>query len=93
MLRFHPNGPDTMLSALSYSDSELGAFDSGGPGFGGLDGLLGAGGAVQHLLDQEAYMETDLSPQAYSGGDTFSVRENSPIGELQDNKSGEFSVS
>ncbi|KAG8190117.1 hypothetical protein JTE90_026687 [Oedothorax gibbosus] len=88
VLRFHPSGHDTMLSALNYSDSELGGFDTGHSFGGALDGLLGASGVrLPDLLDQEAYMETDLSPQPafHGGGDAFSVRENSPLASIADN--------
>ncbi|GIX66669.1 mitotic deacetylase-associated SANT domain protein [Caerostris darwini] len=100
VLRFHPSG-DTMLSALNYNDSDMlqeGGFDvSSNHTFSTLDGLLGTSGTsgmVSDLLDgdmnQEAYMETgqdlQLSPQAFhNSGDTFAVRESSPLTGLVDN--------
>ncbi|GFQ87091.1 mitotic deacetylase-associated SANT domain protein [Trichonephila clavata] len=101
VLRYQP-GNDTMLSALSYNDSDMlqeGGFDvSSSHTFNTLDGLLGSTGAgsmrLPDLLDgdmnQEAYMETgqdlQLSPQTFhNSGDTFAVRESSPLTGLNDN--------
>lgn len=92
VMRFQPSAGDAMLSGLGYSDGDMG-FD-----VPTLDGLLGAGGGPGLMLDgdmnQEAYMEAgqdlQLSPQAFhSSGDTFVVRESSPMTVLNDIKQGE----